>query len=166
MLFIYRLIPRAPNLYGRIDVFGGFTTNRCFGGLCHASVRIQPRNRLFFVSLDRYGLYINLCEIWSRVVCHGFDKYGNSFKDQRVGNRHVSKIFNIFKLRKSMQTRHKNGKTAFYCKHVKENENVKKNRYDEWNQMMRWVCVVVKNELYGRGMLKSGCMQERGYKLH
>jgi hypothetical protein len=25
-----------------------------------------------------------------------------------------------------MQTRHKNGKTAFYCKHVKENENVKK----------------------------------------
>jgi hypothetical protein len=74
VLFIYRLIPRKPNFFGRLAIFYTTPIGRFFGASRSVHGRIQHKGAVTWVSGDRYALHRGTCKIWRWVVYLGSEK--------------------------------------------------------------------------------------------
>jgi hypothetical protein len=74
VLCIYRLVPRKFDLLGQVGAFGTIPASR-FGGLLVAlTAAYSIPIACFWVSVNRYALYSDACEIGRWVVHLGFEK--------------------------------------------------------------------------------------------
>jgi hypothetical protein len=69
VLFIYRLIPRKPDLFGRLAIFATTPIGRILRASWSVHGCIQHKCAGVWISVNRYALHCVACEIWRCVAC-------------------------------------------------------------------------------------------------
>lgn len=85
VLIVHRMMPSMLGFLVWFTNLGVDQNSRCFGPLCRVNSQMNHYKNVFLVSLDKNTLYLDPCVIWMMVVKVGFEEYGNSLQNWRLG---------------------------------------------------------------------------------